>query len=387
MNTKTGWLWLASALLLACNNPAPLADSAEPAGADTALEDHLHACEVAEPPPVAPPEETRGLYAAGEDATGVLSTYALNCMSGNYALQVDLDVFMQDDPVATEHDPGRGLVSLVLRADVADDEVELRLCGLTLPPRYVYATSSVTQLEVADEVWDRPSMPTWKSHMRAGRDEQLQIAAFPLLLGIALTEPGASWPSFEQTPAIECGMEGTGSACFLDHDGDGEPGLSLHAQTTGDATDAPYPACDDWHYAAPSTQPDAWSSGAAADAQPSRLFVGLRTALQLFPSFDASCAHAEGSVQAADIVTRVLDCEQTDGQRCSPAGATVLDGRAPTYHVLAEGEVPPKTFRDSRKLIDTALDRSASPGGKLRLQRLPDDAADTCTPVRAIFAP
>lgn len=387
MQNKAGWTWIAGWLLLACNNPAPLADSSEPASAETALEKQHRPCEVAGHAPEAAPEETRGLYAPREDTAGVLSTYANTCVSGSYALQVDLDVFMQDDPVATEHDPGRGRASLALRVDVAGDDVELRLCGLTLPARYVYATSSVTQLELADEIWDRPSMPTWRSRLRAASEDQFEIAAFALLLGIDLPEPGASWPSFEQTPALECGMDHSGSACFPDHDADGEPGLSLHARAAGEATDAPYPGCDDWHYAAPSTQPEAWFSGARAGAEPSRMFVGLRTALQLFPRFDASCDRAEGSVQAADIVTRVLDCELRDGQRCSPAQATVLDARAPSFHVLAEGEVPPETFRDSRKFVDQALDRSASSGGKLRLQRLPDDAADTCTPVRAVFAP
>ncbi|HET8938364.1 MAG TPA: hypothetical protein VFN67_33200 [Polyangiales bacterium] len=382
MQNTAGWIWFASSLLLACNNSAPLADSAESVSSDV----RERACEVAEPSDPVYPEETRGLYAAGERKTGVLSAYADSCMSGRYALQVDLDVFMQDDPVAAEHDPGRGRASLVLRADVTTNEVELRLCGLTLPPRYVYATSGVTQLDVADETWDRPSMPTWKSRVSTERAEQLEIEPFPLLLGIALPDPGASWPSFEQTPAFACGMERAGSACFPDHDGDGEPGMSLQVQTAGDAIDAPYPACDDWHFAAPSTQPEAWFSGARGGAEPSRVFVGLRTALQLFPRFDETCTQAEGSVQAADIVTRVLDCELADGQRCSPAEATVLDARAPSFHVLVAGEVPPETFGDSRRFVDEALDRSASTGGKLRMQRLPDEAADTCTPVRAVFA-
>jgi hypothetical protein len=181
-------------------------------------------------------------------------------------------------------------------------------------------------------------------------------------------------------------MESTGDACFPDHDGDGDPGVSLRVHRAGEVIDAPYPACDDWHFAAPSTQPEAWISSARVGAQPSRVFVGLRTALQLFPRFDETCAQAEGNVQAADIVTRLLDCELANGQRCPPAGATVLDARAPSFHVLAEGEVPPETFRDSRKFIDEALDRSASAGGKLRMQRLPDDAASTCTAVRAVFA-
>jgi hypothetical protein len=227
-------------------------------------------------------------------------------------------------------------------------------------------------------------MPVWNSQIHATAEAQLQVDAFPLLLGIALTESGASWPDFEQTPELECGQSQRGEACFPDHDGDGEPGLSLRVQTQGSAVDAPYPACDSWHYAAPSAELEPWLSGLGA--APSRVFVGLRTALQLFPRLDETCTRGTGSVQAADIVTRTLDCELADGQRCTPSQATVLDARAPSFHVLAEAEVPPETFRDSRELVDEALDRAPSAGGKLTLQRLPDSAADTCQPVRAAFA-
>lgn len=392
MQTNTGWIWLASMMLLACNNSAPLADLAEPASAWTSSE-HPRACEVAERSSVMIPEQTRDLYAAvaatADSGSDLLSAYAGGCserLSGSYALAVELDVFMQDDPVATEHDPGRGRAKLLLRLDLADpkDALQLRLCDLTLPERYVYATSGVTQLRVSDEAWDQPNMPVWKSAIHFASDAELQLAAFPALLGIALAEPGARWPTYEETPALDCGEGHNGSACFPDHDADGEPGFSLHVQASGEVSDAPYAACEAWHYAAPSTQPEAWSSGIGAE--PSRLFVGLRTALQLFLRFDQTCTRATGRVQAADIVTRVLDCELAGGERCSAPQATVLDARAPTFHVLAEGEVPPQSFRDSRAYVDEALDRSPSAGGKLVLQRLPDDAASTCTPVRAAFA-
>jgi hypothetical protein len=115
------------------------------------------------------------------------------------------------------------------------------------------------------------------------------------------------------------------------------------------------------------------------------VFVGLRTALQLFPRFDAACDQASGRARAADIVTRMIDCELSDGQRCSPSQATVIDERSPTFHVLEAGETPPETFRDSRRFVDEALDRSASQGGQVTLQRLTDAAAN-CEAVRATFA-
>jgi hypothetical protein len=389
MHTHIQWISLASALLLACNNAAPALDPDWMARAPVTLDSRQHACEVAEQSSAVHPERTRGLYTGDELAQApALTTYAGTCskaLAGSYALQVDLDVYMQDDAAAAEHDPGRGRASLLLRADVSDtSDVELRLCGLTLPERYVYATSGVTQLSLQDDAWDQPSMPVWSSRIQPASDGQLELDAFPVLLGIALTEPGASWPSYERTLELECGMGKLGSACFPDHDGDGEPGLSLRTQSEGAVEDAPYPACDHWHYAAPSAEPEPWLSGLGAEA--SRVFVGLRTAVQLFPRFDETCTHGSGDVQAADIVTRVLDCELADGQRCSARQATVLDARAPSFHVLAEGEVPPETFRDSREFVDEALDRSPSAGGKLTLQRLPDSAPETCVPVRSVFA-
>lgn len=396
MQNHIAWTSLASTLLLACNNPAPLADAADAAGASAALDRPGRACQLgvrSEPSP----EQTRGLYGAAEAPDALASRYAdaeLPCgdaLAGSYGARVELDVYVQDGASSGEHDPGRGRASVLLRADIhrtrgrASADVTLRLCGLELPPRYAYASSGVTQLQLADDIWLRDSMPAWKSriHPVTGDDPlagTLQVDAFPILLGIALREPGAAWPSFDQTPAIDCGTD----TCFPDHDGDGEPGVSLRTQSQGEI-DAPYPACAAWQHRAPSTDDHAWSS--RAETQARRLFVGLRTALQLFPRFDETCSEARGRARAADIMVRALDCELANGQPCSPRQATVIDERAPIFHVLEAGEAPPETFRDSREFVDEALDRAPSTGGHVTLRRLPDaDAAANCESVRATFA-
>jgi hypothetical protein len=386
MQKSVAWLSLASTLLLACNNPAPGADLAEAAGAAAALDQTGRACQLAERTASESPEQTRGLYTS-HTASASYAASELPCgaaLAGSYGVRVELDVYVQDEASASEHDPGRGRASVLLRAEIdrarddASAEVTLQLCGLDLPARFAYASSSVTQLQLPNEIWDRSSMPVWKSRMHAEND-QLQLEAFPVLLGIALREPGDAWPSFDQTPAFDCGM----TECFPDHDGDGQPGLSFGVQTQGDVDDAPYPACADWQLRAPSTDNHAWSSTADTDA--SELLVGLRTALQLSPRFDATCTQADGYARAADIMTRALACELTDGQPCSPGQATVIDERAPIFHVLEAGETPPESFRDSRSFVNEALDRSPSAGGQVTLRRLPDAAAN-CKAVRATFA-
>jgi hypothetical protein len=377
MRNNNTWLSLASTLLLACNNPAPLDDAAQAAGASAALDlpRQGRACQLAEHADSSSPEQTRGLYTQPGDAPYAGELPCGDALAGSYGVRVELDVYVQDQAAASEHDPGRGRASLLLRADIdRAHEVTLQLCGLDLPARYAYASSAVTQLQLPDEIWDRASMPAWKS--RIVQAERLQIDAFPVLVGIALREPGDTWPRFDQTPAFDCGL----TDCFPDHDGDGEPGLSFGVSSEAEVEDAPYPACAEWQPRAPSTDSHAWSSSAGTDA--GQLFVGLRTALQLFPRFDATCTQATGSARAADIMTRALDCELTDGQACSPRQATVIDERAPIFHVLEAGETPPESFRDSRSFVNEALDRSPSTGGQVTLRRLPDA---NCQAVRATF--
>jgi len=391
MHNNLAWLSLAGPLLLACNNPAPQANTADDAaGAAAALDRPGHACQLAQHVAATSPEQGRGLYAS-TDSEALASTYAesgLPCgdaLSGSYGVRVELDVYVQDDATSSEHDPGRGRASVLLRADVerAQDatsaDVTLQLCGLELPARYAYASSGVTALALPQEIFDRESMPQWKTQLHNTTSDALQLGAFPMLLGIALPDPGAAWPSFDQTPAFDCGSKN----CFPDHDGDGEPGLSFYTHSDAGPEDAPYPACADWQTRGPSTDNQLWSAN--TDTEANQVFVGLRTALQLFPRFDATCDRASGRARAADIVTRTIDCELSDGQRCSPRQATVVDERSPTFHVLEAGETPPETFRDSRSFVDEALDRSASHGGQVTLQRLTDAAAN-CEAVRATFA-
>jgi hypothetical protein len=363
MNKHLWSIALASTSLLACNNPAPFEEAAEAAGASAALDKQLRACELAEPVTSVVPEQTRGLYAAVDDAGATDS-----CTAGSYALRVELDVYTRPETAvfSAEHDPGRGTATLLLRADIDEArDATLQLCGLDLPASYAYASSKVTQLMLSNDMWDRPSMPRWNSHLTQGQ------LSFPLLLGIALTQPAATWPTYEQTPALDCGAGQYGEACFPDHDGDGQPGVSLTARS-GEVSEAPYPACGEWHHAPASADPDAWLGLDSND--PARTFVGLRTALQL----SLACDEGTGSARAADIATRVLDCEN-----CSARQASVIDARSPIFHVLARGETPPASFGDSRAFIDEALDRSPSRGGQLEVKRLPSDApAAGCVAVR-----
>lgn len=347
MPNQISWIGLASSILLAaCENPAPHVALAS-AGSAAPLGNHVTACELAQRPArpdSGPPQQhARGLFMPGQPAgdtalpyTGRLASAAAQ-LSGSYALRVSLDVYtLEEGWVAPERDPGRGSLNLLLRAELTPPtraaqamEAELRLCGLELPPSYAYATSSVTQWIVPNEVWDRAQMPVFTSRPRvseSGDAISLELAAFPILLGISLTEPGAAWPSYEQTPTFACGADRSGSACFPDHDGDGEPGVSLRVKLDGEVTDAPYPACHSWKYAAPSTDAEAWL--AAPDVEMARMFVGLRTALNISLNLDESYSEGSGEVVAEDVLTRVLDCELSDARPCSANQAATLDARA-----------------------------------------------------------
>jgi len=390
--------------MLACTNPPPPQPSASPAD-DTVLGDHLSLCELAEPAPSLATSDSasRSLLEASALAWSSDATYASgeqhwpDALVGSYAMALTLDVWMQDTPdEPASYDPGRGEVRLWLRAEIDEKSDEarspqalLRVCGLELPPQYAYATSGVTELFIPQDSWEAPDMPRFLTQMRVSASAasmRVELDAFAVLLGISLAETAAPWPSYMQTPSFPCEADHIGEACFPDQDDDGEPGLSFHVRGPDtDVDSAPYPACETWRYLSPSTTSEPWLGSPAPASRLDRLFVGLRTALQLSLELDVVGEVGAGTVAADDIVTRVLDCYFVDAARCAPRQAEVVDAHAPTFHVLGQGRQPPESFHDSRALVDAALDRRPSDGGHVSIRRLLSNAADTCDAVRAAF--
>ena len=315
---------------------------------------------------------------------------------GVYAVDVELDVWWQDtvDPEVAIFDPGRGKVritsKLALGEFCADGRASaaLQTCGLQLPQLYIDAEGGVLQLAAPDAVWDRADMPVATTTARVqgfGEDEQVALDKVSPTLGIEL-DRAASWPSYDETAFVACGQGRTGQACFVDQDGDGQPGITLTVQSTDAPGDALYGHPNGWRYTPMPTSPAPFVVGAGA----ARVFAALRTELtlpSLMGALGADC-HGDGETQPAtaqDVLLRVFDCTMRDGAPCGVAAATFVDQHIPAFHVLAAGEAPPATWKHLRHDADALLDRSPSQGPRSTTRWLADsDQNPSCDEVRSV---
>ena len=346
--------------------------SVQPAAAADELTDP----EVAAVEPAAQAEANLACRGAAQAPSGVCA----EAISGNYAIAYELDVWWQDEvnPLAPSFDPGRGQLRVISRAtlgelcDGARANAAVHVCGVQFPEIANDHAGSVLQLDVPDAAWDRPSMPTVSTGVRLSETHELTFDPIESSLGIELSELAAPWPSFEDTPFFGCSSGRSGADCFPDADGDDQPGITLVLRTHGAPTQSPE-RCGGWRYARMPTSPSFTDPGARA------LYAGLRLQLRGSQPLGADCNGGTGSLEAADVALRVLDCAMHDGSRCTVAGATYVDQNLPVFHVLAQGETP---------AVDAGagLDRTPSTGPRQTAVRLADRTEHvSCSDVRAVF--
>jgi hypothetical protein len=380
-------VWLA-----ACNNDGPAAQfngdgaSARPA-ADP--EPDAGASAMAEQPALREQRQPAAPCAQGAAADGGTCK-----ISGSYAVQVELDVWWLDelDERAPLFDPGRGKLRLLAQSTLSEfcqdgsGSALMQTCALRLPPIYNDDNGGVLQLILPDALWDRPGMPVANAAADAHAFAQTAAISFePVVstIGITLANLAAPWPSYAQTPFVPCGDGQQGSACFPDQDGDGHPGITARVQMRGDAPTPGYAHRGGWQYAAAGSDPDQLLLDAGAVA----IYLGLRTTLSGSQPLGTDCQGAAGALNAGDVSLRALDCAMRDGTPCTAAGATFVDRRMPTFHVLQPGETPPTRWKHPRRDADAQLDRSPSLGPQsttVRLGELADNLG--CADARAAFA-
>jgi hypothetical protein len=303
-------------------------------------------------------------------------------LTGWYALAYDLDVVYQDEAAGDNpaYDPGRGQLRLMFKAALrgtCPDEppalTALQLCGLTLPPLTSAADGDWQALTIPTEAWDRPTQPAFETRVRASDD--MKVEPTRILLGIEPQAQGSDWPTFEDTASFDCGQQRQGSDCFPDHDGDGEPGITVELPQPAAAVD-----CAGWHLAGVRADGAPWGGRPRA----SRLFLGLRTQLQGNFVFGADCERGLGAADADDVALRVLDCELEDGARCNAPQATFVDQHAPVFHVLHVGDDPSSRMQPRAASLQSALDLRPSQGGSLTAERLaPVEGSVSCQEVRS----
>ena len=157
---------------------------------------------------------------------------------------------------------------------------------------------------IPPDVWSSPGIPATAFEVQlGGADPGATLVANPtaMLLGLqmndALNDP---WPaSYRQTQAV-------------DHDGDGNPGITAYAATGG-------------AYSNPRV--DIFNPALRAD----RLFLALRTIIGLDGQV-MSCDSAEGSATLI-LEQRIVGCGLDSGQPCSDAQVQTIDQNTPVFNV------------------------------------------------------
>ena len=323
--------------------------------------------------------------------------------AGVYAFRTEMEVWWMDesDAVVPLVDPSRATVSLYFKGTLADFRADgregsavLESCGLDLPPVLSYIDCGAFAMEFPDGAWDLASMPSIRTRASfSGSDvgDSLTLEVAPLLLGMALSDPTDSWPAAGDTGRLGCPGDG-GSECFVDHDGDGEPGITAvfgrldQRYSTGgcginDLRDVIYrgPPLDDANII------DGNRERAEEAGLGLRMFLGgsaTRT----------SCGSGVGTAASRPPELRLSACRSARGSRCTAAQARFLAQTIPGYHPLAEGEAPPLAVMRSTCECEEGcggpacpLEQEPSAGPRLAFIRLGDttDAAElSCANVR-----
>jgi hypothetical protein len=325
---------------------------------------------------------------AGAAKTGMCKATA----DGVYAMKVDVDVWYRDEVSETGSslfDDGRGKITIYFRNEIGsicDDGsggvVTVHPCGTRVPAIYTSTVGGVIQIVFPDELWDKPTIPAYQttaSYDGFDAGSTLTIAKTVGLLGISLTAPDATWPTYDMTATtFMCAGGMSGAACFPDSDGDSKPGITVTIQQTGTPPSPGYlpPSGSAWKYVpAPTSVLDALGATGATS-----VYTGLRTRVGGSGKLGSDCKTGMGAADADDFESRVIDCVKSDGTACGN-DATFVDQNTPTFHVLKMGATPPSPWS-----ADAAVDHTASTGPQSSVVRLGDSGASfTCADVRAAF--
>jgi len=286
-------------------------------------------------------------------------------------------------------DDGRADLTVHLRIEVEeidDGTLEIRgaarPCSVELPQFYSTTLCESYKPIFPNTIWESSELPPIDL---TGRYSCLSpgcsftVDAVTSLIGMSLENPEAPWPLPKDTPVIGC-PEGTGVDCFVDHDDDGLPGLTINVMTSGrvDAAVAPQGTTCNGIY-------EYWGAPLSASAgaltkivrRADRIHLGTRTKLGGTSVLGTGCSTGVGTGIAEFVQSRAWGCMVQEGttdnpfgpgagpnEVCESAEAAFMDENLPIYEVLAVGESPTPPISVS--------DMSPSEGPKIQLVRLGD---------------
>ena len=311
--------------------------------------------------------------------------------SGVYALKTDIDVWWKDK--RNQVDSGRGKITVFLRAEVSEPcedgssaKTVIKPCGTVLPAFSVPLICGAFQIEFPDELWDKPSMPSYQttasvSGFNAG--DLLSVASVTTLLGMDIADLEGAWPLPAETGTFPC-KAGKGTDCFKDDDGDEQPGITIRMGKIGQEFSPD--GCMGKPITYMGAPVDITGALDPASIRAETLYIGLRTRLGGSGKIGDDCGAGVGDSSAENLDSRVIDCRLTGvdgapGERCTVAQATYVDEGAPTWNILKKGEKPPA---DALKMSDmTPIDQTVSKGARSSMVRLGDSGGSfDCAAVR-----
>lgn len=285
-------------------------------------------------------------------------------------------------------DDGRDELVVHLRVEVDErNGLEIsgvaRPCSVELPPFYSTTLCESYKAIFPDSIWESAELPLIDVTGRYSCLNPgcvLTIDAKTSLIGIDLDNPESPWPLAQETAAVSC-PEGVGVACFLDHDDDDLPGLTINVQRSGRVPSSEAPkgtACGGYYeyWGAPLSA----SPGALAKTvrRTDRIHLGTRTKLGGSSVLGADCSNGLGTGIAEFVQSRAWGCMVQRGttdnpfdligagpnEFCQPAEAAFMDENLPIYEVLLVGNTPTPPIQ--------VEDMSPSKGPLISLVRLGD---------------
>jgi hypothetical protein len=270
---------------------------------------------------------------------------------------------------------------------------DIKGCGTELPPFVSYAACDAFQIEIPDELWDKPSMPHFMTTGNTSGFEPGQTLGIDIatgLVGISLMDVNGAWPKPAETGTFKC-PEGTGEKCFPDADGDGKPGITIRMGKIGMQYKPNGCGLDNQPVVFRGAPFDAITGVDDNSIRAETLYIGLRTRLGGAGMIGSDCKSGAGDATAEFLDSRVWDCIGTDKMACTPDQAKFIDEQAPEYKILKKDEKPPTTVMKSSCECAGGctgdacpLDQTPSKGARSAIVRLGDLNQDfDCAAVRA----
>ncbi len=271
--------------------------------------------------------------------------------TGVFGLRETVDVAWggRSTPLGYITDNGRGriLVDLKLTINQVNPNgsftAEVTPCGINLPPFFSSVLCEVYQPVFPREMWESPRMRKLTANGRYSCNRPgcaMQLDPMTELIGIDLDNPGGFWPLATETSMVQC-TAGSGAPCFLDHDGDSHPGVTIKMFTMG-SNPANQVCAAGYPFRNPPLTSGTFMIASGVAPRAAELYLGTRLRIAGQGALTDSCRQRVGKGAAQGFDSRAIGCgvQAPAGQDCDSSQQMFMDLNLPIYYVLNEGQMP-----------------------------------------------